>query len=271
MNNKQIPKPSLNDVLKMSFLDMIANMNFHRVGRIESFNASLQTANISIMSKKIITDNFQSTQKIIDMPLLADVPVVVGSGADGGITVPIKQGDYVLLCFCDRDISNWQINGAITEPSNDNMNNLSDAIAIPFLYSESNPINNYNNNATQIHYKQDSKISLENNKADIKYKDSKTTLDDSGIKQEVLPTSTIELTNTLGLLKINPLGLVQLQNTLGQINITPAGLLQIKSSTQSLFTILNQLLIDLIGSNLDTSTKTKLGTIQTNLAQLLIP
>ena len=255
MNNKQIPKPSLNDVLKMSFVDMIANMNFHRVGRIESFNASSQTANISIMAKKIITDNFQSTQKIIDMPLLADVPVVVGSGADGGITVPIKQGDYVLLCFCDRDISNWQINGAITEPSNDNMNNLSDAIAIPFLYSESNPINNYNNNATQIHYKQDAKISL----------------DDSGIKQEVLPISTIELTNTLGLLKINPLGLVQLQNTLGQINITPAGLLQIKSSTQSLFTILNQLLIDLIGSNLDTSTKTKLGTIQTNLAQLLIP
>ncbi len=268
--NKQIAKPFLNDALKMSFMDMFANMNFHRIGKIESFNPTAQTATISIMSKKIIVDNFQSTQKIMDIPVLSDVPVVVGKGKNGGITTPISQGDYVLLAFCDRDISNWQINGITKEPDNTNMNDLSDAIAIPFLYSEASPINNYNNDATEIDYKQDSKIILDDNSVDIKYKDSKTTLDANGIKQEVLPISTIELTNTLASLKINPLGLVQLQNLLGQINITPAGLIQIKSSTQSLFTILNTLLSTLASdSGLQPATQTQLTTLQTNLAQLL--
>jgi hypothetical protein len=253
IDNKQIAKPSLNDVLKMSFMDMFANMNFHRIGKIENFNPATQTATISIMSKKIIVDNFQSTQKIIDIPVLSDVPVVIGRGQNGGITTPISQGDYVLLAFCDRDISDWQINGIITEPNNTNVNDLSDAIAIPFLYSEASPISSYNNNATEIDYKENSKI----------------TLNIDGIKQEVLPDASIELTNALASLKINPLGLVQLQNLLGQINITPAGLIQIKSSTQSLFTILNTLLTTLASdSGLQPSTQAQLTTLQTNLAQL---
>jgi hypothetical protein len=237
IDNKQIAKPSLNDVVKMSFMDMFANMNFHRIGKIESFNPTTQTATISIMSKKVIVDNFQSTQKIIDIPVLSDVPVVIGRGQNGGITMPISQGDYVLLAFCDRDISDWQINGITKEPDNTNMNDLSDAIAIPFLYSEASPISNYNNNATKIDYKENSKI----------------TLDTNGIKQEVLPDASIELTNALASFKIDSSGLIQL-----------------KSDTQSLFTILNTLLTTLASDPaLQPSTQTQLTTLQTNLAQLL--
>jgi phage baseplate assembly protein gpV len=68
--------------------------------------------------------------------VLTGVPIIFPSSGGASITLPVVRGDYCLVFFLDRDISNWLINGS-QKPSSRREHSLNDAVAIVGL----NPFN----------------------------------------------------------------------------------------------------------------------------------
>lgn len=128
-------------------------------GIVDSINinseGALDTINVKLAINAFVTDsnNYSISQQ--EYPVIPNVPIVMPRSNVAGlsITVPIKQGDSVLLIFADRSIDNWQSSGEVSPPAEQIMprlHDITDAIAIIGLASDAHPISNYNNNAVEI-------------------------------------------------------------------------------------------------------------------------
>lgn len=169
--SKQISKPNLTDVLKELKLDIFNSFNSHRVGRINSFNSENQTAEVELIDKVVIPTSKGNQLK--DFPLLVDCPVVINKNKTGGFTRPITAGEYCLVLFNDRNIDTWFVSGGVNEPADDRTHNLTDGLVIVGLFSNSNPLTDYNNAATEMNFGEtkislDSKVGISNSAKSLK-------------------------------------------------------------------------------------------------------
>lgn len=135
--------------------ELASLFNCVMIGTIQSFDATKQTASISLnFLRKIkggapIGENGSSDRTLVYPPLV-NCPVVVLRGGTGALTLPIQKGDTCLVLFCDRDIDTWYSSGQIAAPNSDRMHDLSDGIAIVGLSSALNPLSNYNTNGPEL-------------------------------------------------------------------------------------------------------------------------
>lgn len=92
-----------------------------------------------VVDVKPLINRVYEDGSVLDPSIILDVPVVFPSAAGGILSFPINAGDTVLLVFSMRSIDEW-VNGegGQTTPSNNRHHHLSDAIAIPGLYTKNN-------------------------------------------------------------------------------------------------------------------------------------
>lgn len=136
------------NVLERFKTNLLKSFNCVKVGKIKTFYANKQTADIKI-------DNY---------PLLSGVPVSFISGANFSIQVPIQEGDDCIVLFCDGDLDNW-VEGKGYKPAfSQDMHGLNGAVALLGIKNILTKIDNYITNGVRI-----------------KYKNSEIELSDSGI------------------------------------------------------------------------------------------
>ena len=124
---RQKTLPDLEDILDGAISDALFNFNCHKVGIIESFDATTQTATIQLVDKS--TKVYSDSEELISYPVLAQVPVIVFKGQNGGLTIPITKGDTCFIFFNDRDLDNWFTDGLIQKPNTTRTHDLSDGVA----------------------------------------------------------------------------------------------------------------------------------------------
>ena len=140
-------------------------------GKVTSFDATTQTAQIEIMLKTI-PDPY--TKAIEDYPALVDVPVFQLSGGLGGVNLPPLAGDPCLVIFSDRDIDNWFATGSAQSPRTERVHSIADG----FAFIGVRPLTNLTkapdhaatslyNHSTEISIKADL-IRLKNENTDLK-------------------------------------------------------------------------------------------------------
>lgn len=133
-----VQSPDLRQFMVNGIAEAMAKTNCHQIGTIRQINMPPGTVSVTINAKR----NYGG--KLLDYPMLTDVPVLFPRGSKAIILLPIAVGDTVLLCFNDRDMDTWWSSGAVASPPNSSrMHSLSDAIAIPGLNSAANPINDW--------------------------------------------------------------------------------------------------------------------------------
>ena len=160
-----IARPDLDDTLNALKLSIFFNLNCHRVGVIQSFDTNKQTATIQLVDAW--TDNSFQGNKSTPLPPLIHCPIIILKNKNGGLTCPITKGDECLVFFNDRDLDNWQTAGGEYQiPATARAHSLTDAMAIVGLHSYANSISDYNNDATELNFK-DSKISLSDDEVSI--------------------------------------------------------------------------------------------------------
>lgn len=157
--------PAIDDVFEDSKKDIFNTFNCHRIGRIESFDETSQTAKIKIVDKRILTS--EEGEELKEYSLLLDCPVFIPKGSNGGFTYPIIIGDTCLVLFNDRDIDNWFEDGNIQKPNTDRAHDLSDGIAIVGIRNKQNKFTDFSNSKTTIRYQDtvielDDKVKIEN-------------------------------------------------------------------------------------------------------------
>lgn len=148
--NAPIETPDLRALLNAHRDEIFASLNCHQTGTVVSFDAEKQTAVVSTNARRVIYDRpktengeLPQTPRIIDYPLLTDVPVFFASGGNARLTLPITAGDTCLLMFNDRDIDAWWASGQVVEPNSPRMHSLSDAMAIVGIRSQANKVDDY--------------------------------------------------------------------------------------------------------------------------------
>lgn len=119
--------------------DAVAGLHVSTVGRVESYDAAKQRAEVQPMIRRgvVLADGTRTTEL---HPIITDVPVVFPGSGGYSITWPIAKGDTVLLVFADQSLDRWLPRGDIVDPADDRSHTLTDAIAIPGIRPFSAPV-----------------------------------------------------------------------------------------------------------------------------------
>lgn len=81
--------------------------------------------------------------KLVNLPLLVNVPIRYLRSATFSITFPIEVDDHVEIRFCERSIDTWLTEGGIQNPFDFRKFSLSDAFATPAMYHQKDVIPNF--------------------------------------------------------------------------------------------------------------------------------
>lgn len=213
---EQVPKaePTFNDLMIMAQNNIMARTNCHNIGRITEFDKDKQTCTVQLMQLKQFFDKTFAAAPITDVPL-----IVYGMG-DGFITLPNPVGSVCLLFFMDRNIDAFLETGELYEPDNTRLHDFSDCIAITTFSTLNNPIENYDDTSITIAYKK--------------------------LIDEVLYTSVIKNFGNSIQLKVST------ESNTSQINISDK--INVQNTSQSLATLIQQLITDIKNITVNTTT-----------------
>lgn len=152
-NQRKQTDPELMDVLNLLKKDIMLNLNCHHLATIKSFDSDKQTVTASINYKKTVFQRqADGTYRnvLLDYPLLLDVPIVIMSGGDFALTMPISQGDTCLILFNDRNMDNWLQSEQVGPVATSRMHSFSDGIALIGLRSSQNPVQSYDTTRARL-------------------------------------------------------------------------------------------------------------------------
>lgn len=120
----------------------------------ECFKNMLKEVHTSLPGKitKIESPQFVSVQpllqrryqdgNVVNLPIIQMVPVIMLSGSDYSIQLPIQVGDTGALFFTERSLDNWILNGGLNDPEDPRTHDLSDAFFLPGLNAEPQALKN---------------------------------------------------------------------------------------------------------------------------------
>jgi hypothetical protein len=123
-------RASIESVISTAIQTQLKDVHTMLPGQIIKFDPATQLADIQPLLKRKVGD------KLINLPVLASVPVRFLKSKAFTITFPLVAGDEVSLYFIERSIDNWLTEGGIQSPNDTRKFDLSDAYAVPVLYSQ---------------------------------------------------------------------------------------------------------------------------------------
>lgn len=129
--------PTLADVIRTPVKNSLAEVHILLPGKIESYNAATQKADVLPMIQRFQEDeNGDAIEETL--PVIPNVPVAFPRGGGFKLTFPMAVGDLVTLNFCESSIDNYQAGDARQPVSPELFQrfDLTDAIATPGWYPD---------------------------------------------------------------------------------------------------------------------------------------
>jgi hypothetical protein len=169
-----------------------------------------------------------SSEADLETPIIYSVPVVFPSGGGGILSFPLKVGEDVLIVISQRDLADWlESNGDYVGVKNTQRFDLTDAIAIPSIFTSTN---NLSPNPEDIELKwkdmslrlqEDDTIRLDNPNGFMQLEA------DGSITLESIPNgATVNLASS---------GYVTVDNSEGSITIAPSGEMKLSNDGGNIF------------------------------------
>lgn len=109
---------------------LLSDVNVAIPAIVVKYNHTKQLANVKPLVRTKYKDD-----KIIQPPVITDVPVIWPRAGGAYLVLPMDVGDTVLLIFTDKNISTWLNSGGTVDAPDDRKHSLSDCVAIPGLCS----------------------------------------------------------------------------------------------------------------------------------------
>lgn len=118
-------------------------------GIIQSADLAAMTCEVQPAIQGQVEDENGKVQ-LVNLPILVDVPICFPSGGGFLITMPIAEGDEVLVVMASRCIDAWWQQGGVQRPMEARMHDLSDGFAIPGPRSQPRKVSGISSTALQI-------------------------------------------------------------------------------------------------------------------------
>lgn len=123
-------EPDLLEAMESVVNSELVALHVSLPGRVERYDHTKQQADVKPLLKKRLLDG-----TVEEYPIVPNVPVMWPRTADFVLAAPLSRGDQVLLVFVERSLDEWLSEGGTPAPVDRRKFNLSDAVAIPGLYS----------------------------------------------------------------------------------------------------------------------------------------
>lgn len=128
--------PDLFEVIKEIVRWQLSELNTAIPGRVLRYDHERQEAEVQPLIKRRLKDG-----RVLSRAPITGVPVVFPAAGGGIITFPVEVGDTVLLVFSQRSIDRWvNSDGGEVDPLDNRQHAISDAIALPGLYTFPNAL-----------------------------------------------------------------------------------------------------------------------------------
>ena len=156
--------PTLSEVMRSAIEARVTDIHTMLPGEFLSFDATTGKAKVKALIKKKFEDG-----EVLEIPPMDEVPVLFQRTEKSIIYVPIKAGDKCMIMFSERSLEAWKKFGGSQDPRDRRKHHLSDAVAIPGLYSFAEPSQLtpndlesilIENDKTRIRLKPDGKIKI---------------------------------------------------------------------------------------------------------------
>ena len=118
-------------------------------GIVTSVDLSAQTVNVQPAIKGENLDK-NGVTTLVNLPVLADVPICWPRGGGFALTFPVAIGDEVLVVFSSRCIDGWWQSGGVQKAAEFRMHDLSDGFAILAPTSQPKRLSNVNANSVEL-------------------------------------------------------------------------------------------------------------------------
>lgn len=151
---KPISKYQLYDLVNAIKTDIFKTLSCVKVGIIQSYDVTTQTASIQIASKW--HNPYSTEDELKDYPLLQQVPVI-DLGGSSYIHVPVNIGDECIVLFNDYMLDSWYNTGQAQPVQIFRRHDWSDGIALVGIRSLNKLIKNLTN-FLHLHYSDSSYI-----------------------------------------------------------------------------------------------------------------
>lgn len=126
--------PSLSEVLTASIDAALYNLNT----AIPAVVTSVDVAKGMCSARPVLKRRY-ANKTTVEMPIISNVPIANYRAGKAFISLPLKEGDYVLLVFSQRSMDTWLASGGVIDPNDPRRQDYNDAIAYPGIYPFSQP------------------------------------------------------------------------------------------------------------------------------------
>lgn len=167
--------PTIEEAMDVILRNHSASLRVMLPGVIESYDPDRQCANVKPLLPIPRDTGLETFEEEIDV--LPCVPVVFPRAGDFFLSLPLKEGNYVMLVFGDRSFDRWwRGNGSkVDEPILQHTHHESDAVALAGFYPDQDALADAHpdnlvlgkNGGAQIHVKDDEVNIYEENAADF--------------------------------------------------------------------------------------------------------
>lgn len=134
MTRKRQESATLADVIKQAIEARMTDVHVMLPGEFVSYDPLTGKASIKALIKRKLESG-----TLFELPLMDGVPVLMPRTAESTIYIPIKAGDKCMIMFAERSLDAWKTMGGSQDPQDRRKHHLSDAVAVPGLYSFAEP------------------------------------------------------------------------------------------------------------------------------------
>lgn len=122
--------PTLAALIQSYIDDTLLGTNIAMPAIVRSYDAETRTATVQPTINNKVDDGYEQ------LPLMQEVPVLMLGGRNSWISIPLQAGDMVLLVFSQKSLDAWldSKTGEPSDPRDDRVNHIYDAVAIPGLF-----------------------------------------------------------------------------------------------------------------------------------------
>jgi hypothetical protein len=152
--SRDIP-PSAEELTRAWIERYLGELHVAMPGRIESYDAATQTANVLPLVRHPSPQPDGSTA-MEDLPVIPSVPVLWPRGGGWFFATHLEAGDTVQLLVNSAAIGHWRVGGGdVTDPGDLRRHHLSHAVAIPGLATRAGALRHAPNGPAGLVFGQD--------------------------------------------------------------------------------------------------------------------
>jgi hypothetical protein len=125
----ELTDPSWPEIIRALQKQVQSQIHTSLPGKVRSYDVTTQTAEVELL---VQLDG-------VEVPPLADVPVIWPGGSAGFLHVPLAANDTVMVVFAEEDFAKWYDTGSVSAPATLARHGLH-AVAIPGLRRAAAPL-----------------------------------------------------------------------------------------------------------------------------------